>query len=37
MAKTQIPEEGIYDARSLGKPRMLALGFQHMTFRFAAR
>ena len=36
MAKTQIPEEGIYDARSLGKPRMLALGFQHMFAMFGA-
>ena len=30
MAKYKIPEEGIYDARPLGKGRMFLLGFQHM-------
>ena len=34
--KMNIPEEGIYDARVLGKPRMLMLGFQHMCVPFRA-
>jgi uracil permease len=34
--KMNIPEEGIYDARVLGKPRMLMLGFQHMFAMFGA-
>ena len=36
MAKYKIPEEGIYDARPLGKGRMLLLGFQHMFAIFGA-
>ena len=37
-AKTNsaIPENGIYDARTLGIPRMLILGFQHMFAMFGA-
>jgi len=31
-----IPEEGIYDARKLGVPKMLVLGFQHMFAMFGA-
>ena len=31
-----IPEEGIYDARQLGMPRMLLLGLQHMFAMFGA-
>lgn len=27
--KSVLGEEGIYDARVLGKPKMLVLGFQH--------
>jgi len=34
--KMQIPQEGLYDARVLGKPRMLMLGFQHMFAMFGA-
>ena len=34
MAKYKIPEEGIYDARPLGKGRMFLLGFQHMFAMF---
>ena len=39
MAKTKksaIPEEGIFDARKLGVPKMLVLGFQHMFAMFGA-
>lgn len=36
MQKNQIGEEGIYDARSLGKGRMVVLGFQHMFAMFGA-
>ena len=36
MAKYKIPEEGIYDARPLGKGRMFLLGFQHMVAMFGA-
>lgn len=35
MAKTQ-STQAIYDARSLGRPRMLLLGFQHMFAMFGA-
>ncbi len=34
--KTQIGADGIYDARSLGIPKMLILGFQHMFAMFGA-
>ncbi len=34
--KTQIGAEGIYDARTLGIPKMLVLGFQHMFAMFGA-
>lgn len=34
--KTVIGDEGIYDARQLGVPRMLVLGFQHMFAMFGA-
>ncbi len=34
--KTQIGAEGIYDARTLGIPKMLILGFQHMFAMFGA-
>ena len=33
---SQIPPEGIYDARELGTPRMLVLGLQHMFAMFGA-
>jgi len=36
MAKNPIPENGIYDARELGTPRMLVLGVQHMFAMFGA-
>ena len=36
MAKNPIPENGIYDARALGAPRMLVLGLQHMFAMFGA-
>ena len=29
-------QDGIYDARQLGKPKMLVLGFQHMFAMFGA-
>lgn len=35
MSKAQ-PSQPIYDARSLGRPRMLLLGFQHMFAMFGA-
>ena len=34
--KSAIPENGIYDARELGIPKMLILGFQHMFAMFGA-
>lgn len=34
--KTVISDAGIYDARELGTPRMLLLGFQHMFAMFGA-
>lgn len=34
--KQAIPEEGIFDARKLGVPKMLVLGFQHMFAMFGA-
>ncbi len=34
--KTTISEEGIYDARTLGIPKMLVLGLQHMFAMFGA-
>ncbi len=34
--KSAIPEGGIYDARTLGIPKMLILGFQHMFAMFGA-
>ena len=36
MSKKSIPENGIYDARELGTPRMLVLGIQHMFAMFGA-
>ncbi len=33
---SQVPPEGIYDARELGTPRMLVLGLQHMFAMFGA-
>ena len=36
MSKKSIPENGIYDARELGTPRMLVLGLQHMFAMFGA-
>ncbi|MEF9970809.1 MAG: uracil-xanthine permease family protein [Oscillospiraceae bacterium] len=35
-SKTVIGDEGIYDARELGAPKMLILGFQHMFAMFGA-
>ena len=34
--KNAIPETGIYDAKQLGVPKMLVLGFQHMFAMFGA-
>lgn len=34
--KTQVGTAGIYDAKVLGKPKMLILGFQHMFAMFGA-
>ncbi len=34
--KTAIPETGIYNARELGIPKMIVLGFQHMFAMFGA-
>ena len=34
--KKAIPETGIYDAKQLGIPKMLVLGFQHMFAMFGA-
>ena len=38
MAKTKIKigKDGIYDARQLGTPKMIVLGFQHMFAMFGA-
>ena len=36
MSKKTIGNEAIYDARTLGTPRMLVLGFQHMFAMFGA-
>ena len=36
MSLKNIPEKGIYDARELGKSRMLVLGLQHMFAMFGA-
>ncbi len=36
MEKHKIGKDAIYDARELGKPRMLVLGFQHMFAMFGA-
>ena len=36
MNKKTIGNEPIYDARTLGAPRMLVLGFQHMFAMFGA-
>lgn len=38
MAKTKIKigKDGIYDARQLGAPKMILLGFQHMFAMFGA-
>ena len=37
MSKQSIPESGIYDARELGVPKMLILGFQHKIGRASCR
>ena len=34
--KNAIPEEGIFDARKLGAPKMILLGFQHLFAMFGA-
>lgn len=34
--KETVTDEGIYDARELGKPKMLVLGFQHVFAMFGA-
>ena len=36
MKKTSIGDEPIYDARTLGAPRMAVLGLQHMFAMFGA-
>ena len=36
MGLTQTNEDGIYDARSLGRAKMLLLGLQHMFAMFGA-
>ena len=36
MEKTKLGQEAIYDARELGTPRMMVLGFQHMFAMFGA-
>ena len=36
MSKKDVGNEAIYDARSLGTPKMLALGFQHLFAMFGA-
>lgn len=35
--KTTLGENGIYDARSLGVPKMLLLGLQHISCKFQKR
>ncbi len=35
-SKVKVGKEGIYDARQLGAPRMIVLGFQHMFAMFGA-
>ena len=35
-SKIKIGKDGIYDARQLGTPKMLLLGFQHMFAMFGA-
>ena len=34
--KPKVGRDGIYDARQLGTPKMLVLGFQHMFAMFGA-
>lgn len=36
MSKSQTPQQPVYDARTLGKPKMLTLGLQHMFAMFGA-
>lgn len=36
MSKTQNSSQAVYDARTLGKPKMLVLGLQHMFAMFGA-
>ena len=36
MSKKEMGTEAIYDARALGTPRMLVLGFQHLFAMFGA-
>ena len=36
MGKSQTANDAIYDARSLGTPKMLILGLQHMFAMFGA-
>src|SRR5574344_827935 len=36
MSKTQNSSQAVYDARQLGKPKMLVLGLQHMFAMFGA-
>ena len=36
MAKKDVGNEAIYDARTLGTPKMLVLGFQHLFAMFGA-
>ena len=36
MSKSQINQQPIFDARTLGKPKMLTLGLQHMFAMFGA-
>ena len=33
--KPKVGKDGIYDARQLGTPKMVVLGFQHMFAMFA--
>ena len=35
-SKVKVGKEGIYDARQLGAPKMVVLGFQHMFAMFGA-
>ena len=34
--KPKVGKDGIYDARQLGTPKMVVLGFQHMFAMFGA-